>query len=194
MKNIPASQLVKEFMGCANIFMFAANEVFEERLLKQAVGGELTVSQARLLRLVSLTEAQTIGDVAAFLGISNAAASKAVDKLVRRGLLLRKEGETDRRAIHLSLTDLSRNLLNSYETARQRKLDEVFDKVESDELEKGAALLKRLSALIVDRTGKPEEICLQCGMYFPERCLLQEFEGRDCLYSKRRSRRGEPGG
>ena len=188
MTNTPAS-LVNEFMGCANIFMFAANEVFEERLLKQAAGGELTASQVRLLRLVSLTDAQTIGDVAAFLGISNAAASKAVDKLVRRGLLLRKEGEADRRSIHLSLTDLGRGLLNSYETARQSKLEEVFGKVETADLQKGAELLKRLSALIVGRTSKPEEICLQCGMYFPERCLLQELEGRNCHYSQRRSRR-----
>ncbi|HYK88296.1 MAG TPA: MarR family transcriptional regulator [Acidobacteriota bacterium] len=181
--------LIATFLGSANIFMFAVNDVFEERLLKQAISGQLTVSQAKLLKLVSLSDAQTVGDVAAFLGISNAAASKAVDKLVRRNLMRRREGETDRRSIHLSLSDLGRNLLDTYDAVRQRKLEEIFGQVPPDELRKAAEFLNRLSTLIVDHSAKAEEICLQCGMYFPERCLLQELEGRDCYYSKRRSRR-----
>ncbi len=183
------SDLISDFLGSANIFMFAVNDVFEERLLKEAVGGQLTVSQAKLMKLVNVTDAQTIGDVATFLGISNAAASKAVDKLVRRNLLRRKEGETDRRSIHLSLTEPGRNLLDTYDAIRQRKLEEVFGHVPPEDLRKAAELLNRFSTLIVDHSAKAEDICLQCGMYFPERCLLQELGGRDCSYSKRRSRR-----
>jgi DNA-binding MarR family transcriptional regulator len=43
----------------------------------------------------------SLGDIAAFLGISNAAASKAVNRLVRRKLLRCREGETDRLSIRL---------------------------------------------------------------------------------------------
>lgn len=188
MTHSAASELISDFLGSANIFMSAVNNVLEERLLKQA-GGQLTVSQAKLLRLVNLTDAQTIGDVAAFLGISNAAASKAVDKLVRRNLVRRKEGETDRRSIHVSLTELGRNLLDPYYAARQKKLEEIFGQVSPEELRKAADLLNRLSTLIVDHSAQAEEICLQCGMYFPERCLLRELEGRNCQYAERRSRR-----
>ncbi len=185
------SELISDFLGSANIFMFAVNDVFEERLLKDAVGGQLTVSQAKLMKLVNLTDAQTIGDVATFLGISNAAASKAVDKLVRRNLLRRKEGETDRRSIHLSLTEPGRHLLDTYDAVRQKQLEEVFGRVPPEDLQKAAELLNRFSTLIVDHSAKAEDICLQCGMYFPERCLLQELEGRDCSYSRRRSRRAD---
>ncbi len=183
------SDLIANFLGSANIFMFAVNDVFEEQLLKQSIGGKLTVAQAKLLRLVELTDARTVGDVAAFLGVSNAAASKAVDKLVRRKLLGRKERESDRRSIQISLTGLGRSLLSTYDAARESKLEEIFGQVSPGELQKASDLLNRLSTLIVDHSAKAEDICLRCGMYLPERCLLRELEGRNCYYSKHRSRR-----
>ncbi len=185
------SSLTNDFLGSASIFLFALNDVFEERLLQSAIAGLLTVSQVKLLKLVSLTDARTIGDVAAFMGVSNAAASKAVDKLVRRGLLNRQEGEADRRSIHLSLTADGRNLLHSYETVRQKKLEAIFRQIPSDDLLRTAELLNRLSKLIVGHSAKPEEVCLRCGMYFPERCLMTELEGRTCSYSRHKSRRNE---
>jgi DNA-binding MarR family transcriptional regulator len=66
-------------------------------------------------------------DVAAFLQISKAAASKTVDKLVRRELLRRSQSETDRRSIKLSLTESSRHLLALYDAERERKLAAIFD-------------------------------------------------------------------
>ena len=62
-----------------------------------------------------MTDARTINDVALFLGVSDAAASKVVDRLVRRKLLPRTEGHPDRREIHLSLTESSRCLLAAYD-------------------------------------------------------------------------------
>src|SRR5512142_2915279 len=110
---MPARQLraIDDFLGSAHVFASAVNDIVEARLLRDVAGDQITVSQLKLLKLVAMTDAQTIGDVASFLGVSNAAASKAVDKLVRRKLLRRDEGETDRRVIHLSLTAGSRRVL-----------------------------------------------------------------------------------
>lgn len=176
------AQVVNDFLGSAHVFASAVTEVIEEELLREVTENQITISQLKILRLVNLTEAQTIGGVASFLGISNAAASKAVDKLVRMMLLRRSEGETDRRAIHLSLTQPSRRILAAYDAARERKLQQFFETFEPQELERAAELLDRLSSQIVSRGGREEEICLQCGIYFREKCVLQKVLGRPCPF------------
>ncbi|MCL4522450.1 MAG: MarR family winged helix-turn-helix transcriptional regulator [Acidobacteria bacterium] len=184
-------QLVSDFLGSAQVLATAVTEVVEERLLREIAGEALTLSQFKLLKLVANTDAHSVGDVAAFLGVSNAAASKAVDKLVRRKQLVRAEGRLDRRAAVLSLTARSRRLLAAYDAARDQKLTEIFRAFSPEELEHTTEILDRLSAGLLDHDAKPEETCLQCGIYFREKCLLRKLVGRQCFYANHRSR-GEP--
>ena len=102
-----SDNLIDDFLGSVNIFSTSVHELLE-RQLKDITKSPITFSQLKLLNLVALTEGHTIGDVAAFLGVSNAAASKAVDRLVRRQLLLREEAAADRRAVKLSVTQAGR--------------------------------------------------------------------------------------
>ncbi len=95
---------IYEFVGSAHLFSSALTEVLQAGLLRQVGGAQLSISQLKLLQLLSVAETQTIGDLAAFLGVSSAAASKMVDKLVQRGWLSRVVGATDRRSAHVSLT------------------------------------------------------------------------------------------
>jgi len=180
---------VQAFLGSAHVFASAVSDVLERRLLDETAGGGLTFSQLKLLKLVSLSEAHTIGDVAAFLGVSSAAAGQAVDKLVWRMLLRRTEGEADRRSSQLSLTTPGREALEAYETARDQKLQEVFSECSPDQLLVTSELLDRLSASIVDHAAKPEEICLQCGIYFREKCPLRDYVRRTCFYQRHKARK-----
>lgn len=179
-----SKDIINDFIASAHVFTTAVNDVIEERILEESTGSELTLSQLKLLKLVNVRQAQTIGDVAAFLGISSAAASKAVDRLVRRSLILRQEAAKDRRIMNLSLTDESRRLLAEYEAARQGKLEEVFGGVEREEFLQAAQLLDRLSARVIEYTAEAEEMCLQCGIYFREECLMRKMLGRRCIYQQ----------
>ncbi len=183
-----ATEPIDDLLGSAHVFASAVADVIEEELLREAAGDQITISQLKLLKLVKVSEALTIGDVAGFLGVSNAAASKAVDKLVRMMLMRRSEGETDRRAIHLSLTQPGRRLLAAYDAARHRKLLQVFGQFDSGELKQAAALLDRLSARLVDQSPKGEEMCLQCGIYFRNKCVLRNQLSRRCLYQRQKER------
>jgi DNA-binding MarR family transcriptional regulator len=181
-------RIIHDFLGSAHIFASAVNEVVEKRLLGEVAGKHLTLSQFRLLKMVALTDARTISDVALFLGVSNAAASKAVDKLVRRKLLRRTEGRPDRREICLSLTEASRRLLIAYEERKERKLARVFRTFPRTELRRASQLLDRLSAGVVNHSARPGEVCLQCGIYFRDNCLVRKLLKRDCFYLRNKSR------
>ena len=182
-------EMISEVLGSVQVFSSAVRDVLEEQLLLETARGRLTFSGLKLLKLVAFTDSHTIGDVAAFLGVSNAAASKAVDKLVRRRLLRRAEGHTDRRASELSLTGEGRRLLGAYEAARDQKLTEIFGACVPEQLCGMVATLDRLSANIVDHTANPQELCFQCGIYFREKCLLRESVRRTCFYQKHKVRK-----
>jgi len=181
-----SSDVAHDFLGSAHIFASAVEEIVEKSLLGEVAGKQLTLSQFKLLKMVALTDARTISDVASFLGVSNAAASKAVDKLVRRKLLRRAEGQPDRREIRLSLTEPSRRLLEAYDEKKQRKLVQLFRGFPEDELRRTARLLDRLSAGLVDHHAGSEEVCLQCGIYFRDDCLVRRLVGRLCFYQRGR--------
>ncbi len=181
------AKLVNDFLGSTQIFTSGISAAVEKKLLREVAGTQLTFSQFKLLKLVALRGPHSLGDVATFLGISHAAASKAVDKLVRRKLLRRAEGQPDRRAIQLSLTGSSRQLLAAYEAARNRKLARLFGQFSAAELHRAAGLLDRLSVGLINHSAPPDELCLQCGVYFRERCLLRDLVRRTCFYEQHKS-------
>jgi DNA-binding MarR family transcriptional regulator len=183
-----AFDVIEDFLGNSLIFAAAIHRVIEESALREGVGDELTASQLKLLKLLSLSDTHRLGDVAAFLGVSNAAASKAVDKLVGRMLLRRTEGENDRRSIRLSLTDPARRLVAAYDSALRRKLKEVFGDFSAEELNEAREIFNRFTARIVGGGTGSADACLQCGMYFPAHCVRQQL-GSPCEYHERKGRR-----
>jgi DNA-binding MarR family transcriptional regulator len=175
------AHLVRDFLGSAQIFTSAINDLLEQQL-HVVTGKKLTFSQLKLLKMVSLTEGYTISNVAAFLGVSNAAASRAVDRLVRRDLIRRTEAEADRRAVRLSLTEAGHHLLASYDAASDRALQALFERFSSDQLRTAADLLDNISLGIVDRDNGQGEVCFRCGIHFRERCLLRQTARHDCHF------------
>jgi len=180
-------EMFRELLGSVHVFSSAMRDTLEEKLLRETARSRLTFSRLKLLKLVAFTDSHTIGEVAEFLGVSNTAASKAVDKLVRRRLLRRTEAPTDRRASELSLTGEGRRLLSAYEAASSQKLREIFSACDPEQLRATVATLDRLSISIVDHTANPHEQCFRCGIYFREKCLLRELVPRTCFYQKHRA-------
>src|SRR4051794_15752264 len=68
--------------------------------------GELTVAQYGLLApLLDAAEAPGVRVLAEAAGVSSPTATRMLDGLERRGLVVREKSERDRRAVRLSLTD-----------------------------------------------------------------------------------------
>lgn len=186
------SDAVPEFVGSAHLFSSALRDVLQAGLLRQVAGTHVSFSHLKLLQLLAVAKTQTISELAMFLGVSNAAASKMVDRMVQRGFLSRAAGIRDRRSAHVSLTSRSRRLLAEYERRRREKLAKVFRGCSARDLRKLAGILDRVTAAIVNHSANPEEICLHCGIYFRGRCLVRDLGGRSCLYQQRTQMRSKP--
>ncbi len=179
-------QSLKDLLGDAHVLVAAISGVMENTLLNHLASG-VTLAQLKILKLIDVTDAHHVSDIAAFLGVSNAAASKSVDRLVRQKYLCRAVAPSDRRSSEVTLAPAGRKLLRQYETAKDRKLAALFGDLDAREVRRTSEFLERLTKGIVNSSANPEEICLQCGIYLKKRCLVRDAVRAECSYQKRRT-------
>jgi DNA-binding MarR family transcriptional regulator len=174
-------ELIRQVMGASHVFCSSVNELLE-RTLTEATDEQLAMSQVKLLLLISRPEQRfKVTDVADFLGVTNAAASRAIDRLVQRGLVDRTVSPDDRRAVDLALTPLAETLLADFTVARNRELLRLLGQHPDEKLERAAALLDELSVLLLDPGADVHERCLRCGIHFRSGCVLRDVLGRECV-------------
>jgi DNA-binding MarR family transcriptional regulator len=177
-------RVVNEFLGSAEIFTSAVSDLLEDEL-EALSEKKVTFSQMKLLKMVSIAEDYTVSNVAQFLGVSTAAASRAVDRLVRRGLVRRTEAAADRRVVQLSLTADGAELLERYDASAQRALHQVFGALPPEQLKQASEFLDRLSVSIVEQHDSERAVCFRCGIHFRDRCLLRKVRRDQCFFHAR---------
>lgn len=86
------------------------------REMRNNRGSDLSVPQFRTLAFLNNNEGASLSDVAEHIGLTLPSASKLVDGMVVRQIIIRKSSEEDRRRIMLSLSNLGKDTLhNSYQ-------------------------------------------------------------------------------
>lgn len=146
-------ELLQQVMGASHLFSSSVNDVLEGAL-KEATDQELTMSQVKLLLLISNPGQRfKVMDVAEFLGVTNAAASRSIDRLVQRGLVDRTVTPEDRRAVDLTLTPLAEDLLGRFAEARNRELARRLGHNSAQNMERAFELMERATGLMLQLTG-----------------------------------------
>jgi DNA-binding MarR family transcriptional regulator len=85
-----------------------------------------------LLRLLH-TQTIRVSEIGEIMGITNAAASQSVDRLVNMNLVHRSEDTTDRRVKKLELTDDGKELLERGIESRSKWMEKVINSLPSDQ-------------------------------------------------------------
>ena len=188
-------EAANDFVGSTQIFSSTIDGLIQA-LLAERADPLLTLGQLKLLQIVDLVEAPTLSDVARLLDVSPAATSKAVDRLVGRGLLHRTAAAADRRALHLSLTAEGARTLAEYAELKAAMLSELFEGLPKSELRDTADFLDRLSVNLLALGDEVPDKCMRCGIYFRRKCVLRERFPHACPYhsSWRRANSSEVGG
>lgn len=79
----------------------------------------VTRRQHELLTFLFRRKQGSVGEIASMLGVSSPAATKAVARLERKGLVTRRENEVDRRSVAVSLTHAGMQALD-HNSPKQR--------------------------------------------------------------------------
>ncbi|MGH1526183.1 MarR family winged helix-turn-helix transcriptional regulator [Leifsonia sp. L25] len=99
----------------------------------------VTSPQLRVLVMVATRGPQTLGGVAAELGVHASNATRTCEKLVRLGLVERTEDPDDRRFVRVTLTSEGRALVERVIGHRRSALAEVLAEMEPGERNAAAA-------------------------------------------------------
>ena len=95
------------------------------------------LSMAQIHTLFRLHHAGMCGvtEVGDLLGVTNAAASQMVDRLVQQGLIARAEDPSDRRVKQLTLTEAGRSMVLDCIEARRHWMEQLTNALDAGELE-----------------------------------------------------------
>lgn len=104
----------------------------------------LTVAEFKVLRSVQDEEVLSAGDLARRLGLSSSRITRIIEGLVKKGLVKKESGGSDRRVVHLRLTSAgvqTRDQLRlMYVTVHQ----DIIDLLPSDASESVMAAMEKL--------------------------------------------------
>ena len=114
-------------------------------VLRRMLEADLTLAEVVTLRGLG-RRPLTIAEVAESLGLSHSAASRAVDRLVRDGLVHRREDPEDRRRKHLTLTPAGAALIGEMEALLAERMGRFIALLGADEQEQFRHLFARLVA------------------------------------------------
>lgn len=134
----PFSEVMGEW---AEVFMHRSFRDFK-RFMDDA---GLSSSQANALMRLYHGRLCGVSDIGGHLGITNAAASQMVERLVQMGLLERNEDLQDRRQRQLKLTEQGRALVERGIEARRAWMESLTANLTPEQLEKIAEALNMLT-------------------------------------------------
>lgn len=76
----------------------------EEYSIKQGAFSDLSITEIHTLEAIGLYGSETMSEVAFKLDITMGTLTTAVDKLIKKGYVVRKRSDMDRRIVNISLT------------------------------------------------------------------------------------------
>jgi DNA-binding MarR family transcriptional regulator len=140
----PEEQLTGELLGFVGFLTKGA----QSEVLQVAAALDLSLSQLRVIHVLDTADRDlALHEVADRIGLSVAATGRAVDVLVRGGLVSRREDEADRRVKRIAITGAGRDAVDRLHAARSEGMTRFVASLSDDEREGLSAAL----APILDR-------------------------------------------
>jgi len=179
--NVNGETEVDDFIRNLQLIAFLTRHYLESRFVDDVTDKPISFVHMNLLRVLDSNPGQTVGDIAKFMNVSYPAATKTIDKLVRLGLLRRREDTHDRRIAHLHLTSSGKKMVDKYIDLKRVKMLEIIDKFGQDKMHGLRTSMNQFAREIVDTIPIKAGICMQCGAFSPDHCYPTEEE-KKCGY------------
>ena len=139
-----SSRFSKAIQEWAETFMHRSFRDFRRYM------NEANLSQGQVHAMMSLyhCESRNISDIGEHLGVTNAAASQMIDKLVGAGLMERAEGANDRRVKEIRLSPKGYQLVEAGIQSRCRWMDALTEVLTPEQQEQVAQALPILTEAV----------------------------------------------
>ena len=116
----------------------------EEQALK-AEGIKLSMTEVHVLEAINNTDIPTMTNVSNRLRVTIGTLTTSIATLVRKGFVIRKRGEEDKRIVNLELTEDAVNVLKIHDEFHDNMIESVFKDLNIEEDEVLIKSLERVS-------------------------------------------------
>lgn len=177
------SEAEKIFEKTAKLFCQSIVQLVIAPPLEVLSKSELTEVQLSCIRFVHTHSEPSVGAIASGMAISNAAAAKLTDRLVKKHLLSREEDPRDRRVLKIKLTPEGTRLLEEIDRVESDQFRGIVSRMAPEDMEAlQRGLAGFLRAALEDET-QVNQVCLRCGwehlLNCPGNLRYRELTGHD---------------
>lgn len=167
--------LLRDAETLFGLFSDLIHRVLVTEILPDIADLDLTPAQVEALQFLVRHETACVGNLADGLDISYPAATKAIDRLVAKGLVTRKESERDRRQSDLTVTEGGREVFERLRVARRARLEGIFARMSNEDQR---TLLKGLKGFLTAGFMTDKELimstCQRCGVECFQDCVVNQ--------------------
>lgn len=110
------------------------------------VAEEVTVQQYRALVVLASKGPQRVVSLADALAVTPSTATRMCDRLVRKGLVRRRTGRSDRREVRITLTPSGQELVDEVTRRRKAEISQILAKIPVSEQVAIVELFDKLTA------------------------------------------------
>ncbi len=110
--------------------------------------GHITLPQFFILNMLDRQEELRMTDIARSLGVTTAAATGIVDRLVKSSYVQRVYDSDDRRIIKIRLSPKGRELVQRVNKSKRQNIIEVFGKIPSEDRDSFLKILMKVHEIV----------------------------------------------
>ncbi len=159
-------------------------EVFAETVRKAVAGAisseygneEITPSLMECLQYLYLHGPSSIRDIARGLEVTLSAASQLVDRLVKKGLVSRRENEEDRRLTRVEISEVGADLVSQMRERRYRWFESVISAMPENKRRSFLEGLESFLKVALTAEKNIDRACVKCGIPHMPFCVINKLK------------------
>jgi DNA-binding MarR family transcriptional regulator len=141
---MPHALSLPEFADRLNEILPAIMRKFFNRQTNEFFKGKITLPQYIVLEFLKRQEEAKMTDIAAFLGVTTAAATGIIDRLVKCGYVTRMHQPGDRRVVKIRLTAKGTEVVKKILQEKRQMIMEMFGALSQAERDEYIRILMRI--------------------------------------------------
>ena len=181
-----SQETVDGLLKALSVLSRAVDEILESGAANGAPElqiANLSRSKAQMLRLLEQQGGQTATQAARFLGVTKPAVTQLINGMVRSKLVDRSPSRRDRREVRLKLAKGGRNVLQLLRRKQHHLLRNAIRMTTGADPDRWSAVLFEVAGALTRSDRAYERLCLQCGAYADESCILVGGDA-ECLFRR----------
>lgn len=122
---------------------------FSRRQANELYKGKITLPQVLILELLDKEQESKMKDIACFMGVSTAAATGIVERLVKYGYVIRIFDPGDRRIIRIKLTPKGAELIKRIKLQRQQMVIRIFGRISEEDRQDYLRIFEQIKDILL---------------------------------------------